>query len=286
MRDCTDGEGWRRCTQLGQTQPFMLALLCGQKGRRTSWCQALLATMAPRTPCKASAVDGVPLQRPFTSLQAVMTKKGASCLQQGKELSLCFTGHISHVGLEVHQQSSDGTITSNHRLQSDVAQPALSMGGVAARLLSGTAGSATAISSSADLPASAQSKVSALAFTPGSHASPRDRLTIHLLRPAAEHEVKQKRRKTMQVAWPQEPVSQVIDADWTTRLESRSRIEQLKSLLPAMPVGFAEQMACPPLRSAMPAGVQAGQEAFQAWTRLLLLDAVQRMGFFRQAGQV
>ena len=228
----------------------------------------------------------VPLQRPFMSRQAVMTKEGAPCLQQGKELSLCFTGHISHVGLEVQQQSSDGTVISNHRLQSDVAQPALSMGGVAARLLSSTAGSATAISSSTGLPASAQSKVSTSAPTPGSPAPKKESLTINLLRPAAEAGVKQERRQTMHVAWPQEPVSQVIDADWTIPLEPRGRIEQLKSLLPAMPVGFTEQMACPPLRSAMPAGVQAGQEAFQAWTRLLLLDAVQRMGFFRQAGQV
>ena len=53
-----------------------------------------------------------------------------------------------------------------------------------------------------------------------------------------------------------------------------------------MAAGFLQQMACPPLRSAMPAGFQAGQEAFQAWSRLLLLDAFQRMGFFQQAGQV
>ena len=142
--------------------------------------------MAPRTPCKASAVYKVPLQRPFMSRQAVMTKEGAPCLQQGKELSLCFTGHISHVGLEVQQQSSDGTVISNHRLQSDVAQPALSMGGVAARLLSSTAGSATAISSSTGLPASAQSKVSTSAPTPGSPVPKKESLTNHLLRPAAE----------------------------------------------------------------------------------------------------
>ena len=122
--------------------------------------------------CRSSASAA-----PFMSLQAVMKKEGAPCLQQGKELSLCFTGHISHVGLEVQQQSSDGTVISNHRLQSDVAQPALSMGRVAARLLSSTAGSATAIASSAGLPASAQSKVSTSAPTSGSPAPKKDSLT-------------------------------------------------------------------------------------------------------------
>ena len=108
------------------------------------------------------------------------------------------TGHISHVSLEVQQQKSDGTVTSNHRLQSDVAQPALSMGGVTARLMSSTAGSANAISSSTHLPASAQSKVSTMAPIPGSHVPKRDSTTCtlpHIEHPAllgsaAEHEVK------------------------------------------------------------------------------------------------
>ena len=107
-----------------------------------------------------------------------------------------------------------------------------------------------------------------------------------LLRPAAERGVQQERRHELQVTWAQQPVNQVIDADWTPPIESRSRIEQLTRLLPAMPAGFTQQIACPPLRTAMPAGFQAGQEAFQAWTRLLLLDVVHRMGFFNQAGQV
>lgn len=61
---------------------------------------------------------------------------------------------------------------------------------------------------------------------------------------------------------------------------------QLSSAIPSLPASFMPAVAMQPLRNDLPSGFDAAIARFEAWCRLLLLDAMQRLGFFRAPGTV
>jgi len=63
-------------------------------------------------------------------------------------------------------------------------------------------------------------------------------------------------------------------------------MRQLIDVLPPAFPDFAATLARLPVQNTLPAGFDANVEAFEAWVKLLLLDALQRLGFFKQPGQV
>ena len=61
---------------------------------------------------------------------------------------------------------------------------------------------------------------------------------------------------------------------------------QLPELLPALPADFHAAIRRLPLRNDLPDDFDGAVAAFEAWVRLLLLAALQRLGFFRSPGEV
>lgn len=53
-----------------------------------------------------------------------------------------------------------------------------------------------------------------------------------------------------------------------------------------MSAAFAKTLASLPVHNALPEGFDKAVDGFEAWVERLLLDAVQRLGFFTQPGQV
>ena len=86
-----------------------------------------------------------------------------------------------------------------------------------------------------------------------------------------------------QVAAPPQPVA---DIGWVAPLEPLVSTRQLRQQLPPVPAAFAETLARLPVHNALPEGFDEAVDGFEAWVKLLLLDAVQRLGFFTRPGQV
>ena len=78
----------------------------------------------------------------------------------------------------------------------------------------------------------------------------------------------------------------VADLGWVPPLEPVVSTKQLKEQLPPVPAAFAETLAGLPVHNALPEGFDKAVDGFEAWVKRLLLDAVQRLGFFTQPGQV
>lgn len=81
------------------------------------------------------------------------------------------------------------------------------------------------------------------------------------------------------------PASQA-DAGWVPPLEIQTSTRNLKALWPPLPESFKDTLAALPVSNELPEGFDAAVVAFEAWVKLLLLDAMQRMGIFTQPGQV
>ena len=60
----------------------------------------------------------------------------------------------------------------------------------------------------------------------------------------------------------------------------------LPETLPPLPAKFVGACSRLPLRNDLPAGFTAAVQGFEEWCQLLLLDAVQRFGFFQTANEV
>ncbi len=73
---------------------------------------------------------------------------------------------------------------------------------------------------------------------------------------------------------------------WVPPLEPVFSIRHLKDARPPVPVAFSETLARLPVHNALPEGFDAAVDGFEAWVNVLLLDAMQRLGFFTSPGQV
>lgn len=89
-------------------------------------------------------------------------------------------------------------------------------------------------------------------------------------------------------AQPAAPVSmqQQGDVNWVPPLVLKTAITQLHELLPAPPADFYAATRRLALRNDLPDEFEGAVAAFEAWVRLLLLDALQRLGFFQNPGEV
>ena len=77
-----------------------------------------------------------------------------------------------------------------------------------------------------------------------------------------------------------------MSAGWLPPFEPRLVDITLPETLPSLPDGFVGACSRMPLRDDLPAGLTAAVQGFEEWCQLLLLDAVQRFGFFQTANQV
>ena len=75
-------------------------------------------------------------------------------------------------------------------------------------------------------------------------------------------------------------------AGWLPPFEPRLVFITLPETLPSLPIEFVGTCSRMPLRDDLPAGFTAAVQGFEEWCQLLLLDAVQRFGFFQTANEV
>lgn len=73
---------------------------------------------------------------------------------------------------------------------------------------------------------------------------------------------------------------------WVPPLKPVFEMRQLEDVLPPVSPVFAAMLARLPVQNTLPEGFDASVEAFEAWVKLLLMDALQRLGFFKQPGEV
>lgn len=76
------------------------------------------------------------------------------------------------------------------------------------------------------------------------------------------------------------------DVDWVPPLVLETATIQLPELQPAPPADFHAAIRRLPLRNDLSDDFDGAVQKFEAWVRLLLLDALQRLGFFRVPGEV
>ena len=82
------------------------------------------------------------------------------------------------------------------------------------------------------------------------------------------------------------PTQQRGDNDWVPPLVLETATRQLPELQPALPADFHAAIRRLPLRNDLSDEFEGAVRNFEAWVRLLLLDALQRLGFFRNSGEV
>lgn len=93
-------------------------------------------------------------------------------------------------------------------------------------------------------------------------------------------------RAPLQAVLASQPVAAQADVGWVPPLEPVFSIRKLKDARPPVPAAFSETLARLPVHNALPEGFDAAVDGFEAWVKLLLLDAMQRLGFFTHPGQV
>jgi hypothetical protein len=76
------------------------------------------------------------------------------------------------------------------------------------------------------------------------------------------------------------------DVGWVPPLEPGISTRVLPALLPPISSAFSESLARLPLNSELPDGFDGAVDALESWMMLLLLDAMQRLGFFTDLEQV